>query len=129
MGELQLRQLVDPFRESNAASGISGILLHSGGHFIQVLEGHPMRIASLFDRIARDPRHQDVHQLLSQPAEERLFPHWGIQLANIDRALPLDRARIDKLVLRLRLRNGTVDPYDVLTLLQEFRRQVMAGAA
>ncbi len=129
MNEAELRKLVDRASSTNGACGVTGLLLSSGGHFIQVLEGHPMQVSSLYERIARDPRHSGVRQLMSQPDSDRLFPNWGMQLANAERARPLDRERVDKLLLRLRLRNGADDAGEALILLQEFRQQVMAGAA
>ena len=106
MTEPALRQLIDHCRHNNEAAGISGLLLNSGGHFMQVLEGNPMRLAALYERISADPRHHGLQQLLNQPVTERMFPDWGMQLANADRALPLDRNRVDRLLLRLRLRNS-----------------------
>ncbi len=111
------------------APGIGGLLVHSGGHFIQALEGPTLQVFGLFDRIAADPRHCNVQELLNQPVSHRFFPEAGIRFTDADRACPMDRMRIDKLVLRLRLRSGTVDVVEVLAFLQEFARQPMAAAA
>lgn len=128
LSEANLRGVIDIAGGGNAP-GIGGLLVHSGGHFIQAFEGPTLPVLRLYDRIASDPRHCNVQELLNQPVSHRFFPEWGIRFTDADRARPMDRMRIDKLVLRLRLRSGTVDVTEVLGFLQEFGQQPLAAAA
>ncbi len=128
LSETHLRGVIDIAGGGNAP-GIGGLLLHSGGHFIQALEGPALSVLGIYDRIASDPRHCNVHELLNQPVSHRFFPDWGVRFTDADRAQPMDRMRIDKMVLRMRLRSATVDLAEALAFLQDFGRQPMAAAA
>ena len=122
-----LTQLVSSCRESNRARGISGILLYSGGHFMQMLEGQGMQISSLFSKISLDPRHCNVEQLMFRDADDRIFPEWGMELARAENAIALDRTRIEQQLLRLRLKQSAEPVADAISLLREFRNQVMGS--
>ena len=123
----EVTHLVSSCRESNRARGISGILLYSGGHFMQMLEGQGMQISSLYSKISLDPRHHNVEQLMLRDADERIFPEWGMDLARIENSIPLDRTRIEQQLLRLRLKRSADPVADAISLLREFRNQVMGA--
>ena len=129
IGTRELTELVEHCRINNEKRGVSGLLLYSGMHFMQVLEGDPMQVGSLYDLICNDPRHTDARRLQFKVVDKRLFPEWGMQLASVMRQLTLDRERIDKTLLRLRMSQGEGDATEAIALMQEFRRQVMEGAA
>ncbi|MFE7194998.1 BLUF domain-containing protein [Microbacterium oxydans] len=74
--ETALEQLLAVCRRLNDGRGITGMLLHRDGRFIQVLEGQADTIAHLVDTIRRDPRHRDLRVLLTQSIAERRFPDW-----------------------------------------------------
>lgn len=74
--ETALEQLLRVCRRLNEARGITGMLLHRDGRFIQVLEGHPETVAGLVDIIRSDSRHHDLRVLLQEPIAERRFPDW-----------------------------------------------------
>ncbi|KJL20440.1 Blue light- and temperature-regulated antirepressor YcgF [Microbacterium oxydans] len=74
--ETALEQLLAVCRRLNDGRGITGMLLHRDGRFIQVLEGQADTIARLVDTIRRDPRHRDLRVLLTQSIAERRFPDW-----------------------------------------------------
>ena len=73
-----LRMLLTKARERNTALDVSGMLLHVNGSFLQVLEGEPAALATLFDRISADPRHAHVLTLLRREIEARNFPDWSM---------------------------------------------------
>ncbi len=77
---------------SNTAAGISGLLLHEGGNFMQLLEGPEKAIKALMVKISRDPRHEGIITLLQGPLKEREFPEWSMAFREISspetRALP-----------------------------------------
>ncbi len=52
------------------------MLLYVDRGFFQVLEGHPIRIESIFAKIGADPRHERVTQIIYEPIARRTFAQW-----------------------------------------------------
>ncbi len=78
-GDAALQALVAHARPYNHARGLTGLLLHSEGQFLQVLEGEKAAVRELYyDRIARDPRHTHLRLLADGPVAERIFPNWSM---------------------------------------------------
>lgn len=125
----KLTELVRKSSESNHARGLTGLLLYSGGHFMQVLEGDEIQLTSLYAKITADPRHTELAKLQHADADERLFPDWGMQLVNTDASKSFDRDRLDKLFLRFRLSRQRNDADEALAILTEFRDQFRAAKA
>jgi hypothetical protein len=124
----KLQAMVDEYSKRNHAQGISGLLLHSGGNFMQVLEGEEMVISTLYAKIAKDPRHKNVRTLLHRATDRRLFEDWGMQLANPGQVQSMDTAALNRALIRLRLApDAQAMESDAINLLQEFRRQLMAA--
>ncbi|ROS48105.1 BLUF domain-containing protein [Frigoribacterium sp. PhB24] len=71
-----LANLLMTSRSNNARLGITGMLLHREGRFIQVLEGPDEAVRARLAVIARDPRHTAVHTIVDERVEDRLFPAW-----------------------------------------------------
>ncbi|MEH0071461.1 BLUF domain-containing protein [Pannonibacter sp. Pt2-lr] len=61
----------------NAASGLTGCIVFTGQHFLQVLEGSQEDVEDTFGRISRDNRHTDVRVLSEGPIEAREFPEMA----------------------------------------------------
>jgi hypothetical protein len=127
----ELDALVQNCHVKNESLGISGLLLYSSGNFMQVLEGDELRIDTLYKKIEGDPRHTNVRRLLFKAVDRRLFPDWGMNLGHTERMVAIDQAGVDKVLLRLRLVKDNIERVETqaLTLLQEFRRQLMKEAA
>jgi len=79
-----IRSLTEKSSCNNALSGITGLLLYGSGNFLQVLEGNNSSIHILFERIRRDPRHDDCELLFEHTRDRRLFPKWNMGLLNLD---------------------------------------------
>ena len=126
-----LQQLVSGCSQRNRQKGISGLLLHAAGNFIQVLEGDVIKVPALFAKIVNDARHKNVRLLQQEMIDNRLFPDWGMQLATPQQAKSIDQAALDKALIRLRLSkdHDSVSGRHAIALLQEFRRQLMNDAA
>jgi hypothetical protein len=75
----------------NVLVSVTGILLVKNGHFLQVLEGRPLVVDRLFDRIKADERHTNIELLASNDIEERMFESWSMGLLNLDTYELLDR--------------------------------------
>lgn len=71
-----LSAILDQARRNNAANGVTGMLCHYDGSFLQFLEGAPAAVAETFERICRDSRHHQVLKVLEQPISARAFADW-----------------------------------------------------
>lgn len=71
-----LLQLLSESQKRNASREITGLLLHSDGNIIQIIEGTEKNANELFQKIARDTRHRGVTVMSSRPIETRDFPHF-----------------------------------------------------
>jgi hypothetical protein len=78
-----LRALLAAARERNAAVAVTGMLLHDNGTFMQVLEGAPDVVETVFNRINRDPRHRHVVLLDRRNLDERDFPDWSMGFVDV----------------------------------------------
>lgn len=75
---------------NNRMVSVTGMLLIHEGWFVQALEGPADAVTATYDRIAGDPRHQDVTTLASGPAERREFREWNMcarRISNADDAI------------------------------------------
>ena len=85
---------------NNARDGITGFLVCDGAFFAQALEGPADRVEACFQRIAADPRNQDV--------VVRLFCRRLLGYA-LGRAVTLsDTALLDEMVAELNKNGGKV---------------------
>ena len=69
----ELRNLLVRARYHNAAIGLTGMLLHVEGTFLQVLEGEAEVVHRLFISLAADYRHHRILLLLMREIAERNF--------------------------------------------------------
>jgi hypothetical protein len=73
-----LAAIMKKSRAHNPQVGVTGVLCHSGGIFLQVLEGGRLPVSQLYNRIASDPRHHDVALLRYEEIGERRFAGWAM---------------------------------------------------
>lgn len=64
---------------NNALAGITGFLLASRTHFLQVIEGTFEDINSTYLRIVRDTRHDQIQLLCYEMIDARLFDTWSMK--------------------------------------------------
>src|ERR1700691_3571691 len=81
-----VRTLLVRARQNNASCGVTGILLHTGRSFFQVLEGEPVNVEALYEKISRDQRHRHVVRLIAEPIVRRDFSDWAMGLAKLTSA-------------------------------------------
>lgn len=81
MTQDQLQSLLLEARDLNASNGITGVLLYSGKHFMQCIEGPEEALNQTFQRIAASRRHRGIVQLLSGSLESRRFSQWSMGFA------------------------------------------------
>jgi hypothetical protein len=73
-------------REHNPANGITGVLCHGGGIFLQCIEGGREQVNQLYGEIVRDARHRDVTLLHYEEILERRFGGWSMGQVNISKS-------------------------------------------
>jgi Sensors of blue-light using FAD len=71
-----LERLLEQCRRNNAKLDVSGILLYQDRSFFQILEGDRKVVASLFEKISKDPRHTRTTKIIVEPIEQRAFEQW-----------------------------------------------------
>lgn len=79
----ELVELLAVSRRNNERVGVTGMLLHHDGNFIQVLEGEQSAVEQVFARVAADPRHRGVQRLFSEQREARDFRDWSMAFRNL----------------------------------------------
>lgn len=63
-------------RRNNARMGITGLLVHAEGIFVQALEGGRVEISGLLTKLIRDDRHTEVTLLSLEEITERSYANW-----------------------------------------------------
>lgn len=74
----ELLLLCSGFASANAACHITGVLVHLGDRFMQVIEGEHAAVEVLLRRIESDPRHGDMAVVFDEPVSRRLFAQWNM---------------------------------------------------
>lgn len=71
-------------RANNERAHITGALVYGEGQFMQVIEGQEAAVTALYERIARDPRHQSVFKLADKAVTGRRFSEWSMAFSEVD---------------------------------------------
>jgi hypothetical protein len=71
-------------QKKNKELNITGLLLATDKHFIQILEGEKGAVNRLYHDIAKDGRHGDLELVSFQPIEKRSFPEWTMKIIRFD---------------------------------------------
>jgi hypothetical protein len=74
-----VREILHVSEKNNAQNQITGVLLASKTHFLQVIEGRFDAVNHTFFSIACDPRHTEIQLISFGCVEARLFEHWGMK--------------------------------------------------
>jgi hypothetical protein len=76
--ELDLGAILRESQRNNAAAGITGVLLHADGNFMQALEGEAEAVDVVMGKIRRDRRHHNLIELVGIKIPQRQFPRWSM---------------------------------------------------
>jgi hypothetical protein len=74
----QLAVLLLGSRANNTRDGLSGLLLHRLGRFMQVLEGPEETVRERYAVIERDPRHTRIQVLATETLDAPRFGRWSM---------------------------------------------------
>jgi hypothetical protein len=83
-----IESILGQSRTNNPANGITGTLCFGGNIFMQVLEGGRDAVNTLYNKIARDPRHEHVVVLHYEEISERRFAGWTMGYVNLEKLNP-----------------------------------------
>ena len=73
-----VKKLIKKSEENNEEAGVTGVLLATETHFLQVLDGGFDEVTELFMHIVRDPRHDRVQLIAFDCVESRLYGGWAM---------------------------------------------------
>jgi hypothetical protein len=82
--EEQVKDILKYAQQKNPATGITGVLVHGGGLFMQVLEGPEQAVLRQYVKIMDDRRHSDCQILHISPANDRIFEKWSMGIIESD---------------------------------------------
>lgn len=74
----EIAKILAASRRNNAAAGVTGLLLHIDGGFLQILEGPETAVDATLLRITSDNRHRHVITLWRETIAERGFAEWSM---------------------------------------------------
>jgi hypothetical protein len=80
----QLQALLATSRANNERDGITGMLLHKDGNFMQVLEGEEAAVLKVHATIAADSRHKDMVTMVKEPIAGRRFEDWTMGFGDLN---------------------------------------------
>lgn len=103
-----LTDLLIKARKNNSSLGITGMLIHREGNFIQVLEGEELAVKNLYEVIKADRRHDGVIIMSEGEVQERQFGSWAMDFRNYSK---------NGLFTQAEMAN---DKYGILTVLTDF---------
>jgi hypothetical protein len=73
-----VESILEASTRNNPANAITGVLVATETHFLQVLEGEFVALNATLERISRDTRHHEVQLISFGEIEERRFGDWGM---------------------------------------------------
>jgi hypothetical protein len=78
MLRIDVESILFTARRHNRINGVTGLLISSPRHFMQVLEGDEDMVRQSYERICVDPRHHAHVILRESRVEERQFAEWSM---------------------------------------------------
>lgn len=105
-----LTELLMDARIKNSNLGITGMLIHRAGNFIQVLEGEEGAVKNLYETIKADKRHAGEIVISEGEINERQFAKWAMDFRDYSK---------NSLFTPEEMAN---DKYGILTVLTDFVR-------
>lgn len=71
-----IREILEVSLSRNKVLRVTGALVYTELHFVQVLEGPPLALDALMHSIRNDVRHRDVTVVTEQKITTRMFADW-----------------------------------------------------
>jgi hypothetical protein len=80
----ELVVLLERAKSNNSKVGLTGLLIHKDGKFMQLVEGPKEVVNSIIKKIAGDPRHKDMTTLLEGSSDGRQFSEWSMGFRDLN---------------------------------------------
>ena len=77
-GLIDIAHLLKRARTRNLEHGITGLLLYTGGNFMQCIEGSPRSVDTIFRIVEDDPGHSGIIQISRERIARRDFNDWSM---------------------------------------------------
>ncbi len=74
----QIQSILESSRRNNLGIGLTGVLVHGGGMFAQILEGPEQAVLRLYLKVVDDSRHGNSSIIHISPADEPMFKNWSM---------------------------------------------------
>ena len=71
-------------RKNNPKDEIGGVLYFSNNYFFQCLEGEQAAVNRLYNKIADDPRHENVQSVSVKRIHTRQFANWSMKYVALE---------------------------------------------
>ena len=84
LSSADVRAIHQTARHLNALDGVTGLLIYNGRQFLQVIEGAESAINDLLQRLRADPRHSGLTVEDQRFIDDREFPDWAMELAQVN---------------------------------------------
>lgn len=118
----ELLDLLTVARARNASVGITGLLLHHGGNFLQGLEGSEVDVRATMARIGDDRRHHAISLIYEGTHDERLFGQWSMACEDASKLDPKDHPGLSDYLSQPDVpRDDHSDDHDVFEFFRAFR--------
>jgi hypothetical protein len=121
------RMLLDLLRQchlNNPDLGLTGLLVHGNGAFLQTIEGDDDAVDTLVAKIARDPRHKNFRILRREVIQRRLYGGWSMGFQRLSEEMLKDVPELENFVLDdFNPEYLSENPVAVESLLQKHRSQ------
>lgn len=100
IGHEEVNELTETSAKNNQRKHVTGVLLHLGSIFFQVIEGPVEAIDELWAKILADPRHEEVVVLKTElDVQHRLFGTWSMRIVDLNRLQEIDEKELNEVVL------------------------------
>ncbi len=80
----QMAGLANQAARNNRKLGLCGLLVHSNGRFIQLIEGPSKFVNETFCKIVQDPRHHQVELISFESIVRPVFIDWSMKLLDVE---------------------------------------------
>lgn len=78
ISDKEVQDILVSARRNNPSNSLTGVLVHGGGLFMQVLEGPEEQVLRQYVKIIDDRRHSNPRILHISPANDRIFEKWSM---------------------------------------------------
>ena len=82
--QIDVGRILMQSRKNNPRHQIGGVLYFSNNYFFQCLEGQQDVVNQLYNKIAEDPRHDNVQSLSIKRINERYFTNWSMKYVSLE---------------------------------------------